>query len=317
LSPKPTPGGRKEGGVPPRACVVCAGAVENARLLLASDVGNRHDVVGRYFQDHPNGHCAVIESRDVGRLQELYGLLYKKRVRYLPRLVLSPAVQAEQRVLSCAAYPVFDFGEGSGIEASRRLYRATRGGRRPQQLRQELGRIVRDAPRLIPVAYRRLVHGRATLARPKAVTLQTHGEQAPNPDSRVTLSGRRDQLGEPLPKVDWRLGEQERRSAEVMVAQVAEQFARLGLGDVRPEPWLATPEWSSQVTDSYHHTGTTRLGTDPRTSVLDPDGQVHGVEGLFVAGSSAFPAAGFVNPTLLIAVLAIRLADRLKQGLAG
>jgi choline dehydrogenase-like flavoprotein len=311
-----TPEG-KRAEVRARACVVCTGAVENARLLLASGVGNRHDVVGRYFQDHPNGHCAVIESRDVGRLQELYGLLYKKRVRYLPRLVLSPAVQAEQRVLSCAAYPVFDFGEGSGIEASRRLYRATRGGRRPQQLRQELGRIVRDAPRLIPVAYRRLVHGRATLARPKAVTLQTHGEQAPNPDSRVTLSDRRDQLGEPLPKVDWRLGEQERRSAEVMVAQVAEQFARLGLGDVRPEPWLATPEWSSQVTDSYHHTGTTRLGTDPRTSVLDPDGQVHGVEGLFVAGSSPFPAAGFVNPTLLIAVLAIRLADRLKQGLAG
>jgi choline dehydrogenase-like flavoprotein len=167
------------------------------------------------------------------------------------------------------------------------------------------------------VAYRRLVHGRATLARPTAVTLQTHGEQAPDPDSRVTLSDRRDQLGEPLPKVDWRLGEQERRSAEVMVAQVAEQFARLGLGDVRPEPWLATGEWSSRVTDSYHHMGTTRLGTDPRTSVLDPDGQVHGVEGLFVAGASAFPAAGFVNPTLLIAVLAIRLADRLKQGLAG
>jgi choline dehydrogenase-like flavoprotein len=298
-----------------RACVVCTGAIENARLLLASDVGNRHDVVGRYFQDHPNGHCALIDSRDVGRLQELYGLLYRKRVRYLPRLVLSPAVQESEQVLSCAAYPVFHFGEGSGIEASRRVYRAARGGRRPHQLRRELGRMVRDAPRLVPVAYRRLVHGRASLVRPSTVTLQTHGEQAPSPDSRVTLSDRRDRLGERLPKVDWRLGEQERRTAEVMVGQVAEQFARLGLGEVRPESWLATPEWGSHVTDSYHHMGTTRLGTDPRTSVLDPDGQVHGVGGLFLTGSSAFPAAGFVNPTLMIAALAIRLGDHLKREL--
>ena len=49
-------------------------------------VGNGHDVVGRYFQDHPNGHVARIEGEGQGmaRLQQLYGLLRRGRVRYLP-----------------------------------------------------------------------------------------------------------------------------------------------------------------------------------------------------------------------------------------
>ena len=68
--------------------------------------------------------------------------------------------------------------------------------------------------------------------------------------------------------------------------------------------------------DAFHHMGTTRLGRDPKTSVVDPDGQVHGVSGLFVAGSSVFPTAGYVNPTLTIVALAIRLADHLAATFA-
>ena len=75
--------------------------------------------------------------------------------------MLTPEAQHAERVLACAAYPVFHFGEKSAIEASRRVYRALRGGRRPEALGRELGLIARGAPRLAPVAYRRSVHRRA------------------------------------------------------------------------------------------------------------------------------------------------------------
>lgn len=311
-----TPEG-KTARVRARACVLCAGGIENSRLLLASrathaaGIGNDHGLVGRFFQDHPNGHTAIIVDGDVARLQELYGLLYRRRIRYLPRLVLGSEVQRSEGVLACAAYPVFHFGEQSGIEAARRLYRSLRARRRPTQLRSELGRMARD-PRLVSVAYRRIARGRSARAHPVLVTLQTHAEQAPNPESRVTLSPRRDRLGVPLPKVDWRLTELDRRTAEVMVRVVAGEFRRLGLGDVRAEPWLAEPGWAQHMDDSFHHVGTTRLGSGPTTSVVDVDGQVHGVSGLFVAGSSVFPTAGHESPTLTIVALAIRLGDHLK-----
>jgi choline dehydrogenase-like flavoprotein len=317
-----TPEGKRV-EVRPRACLLCTGGVENARLLLASrgthaeGLGNRYYLVGRFFQDHPNGYCATIEPANAARLQELYGLLYRRRVRYLPRLVLGDSVQRSAEVLSCAAHPVFDFGETSGIEAARRVYRAVRAGRRPERLARELGRIGRDAVKLVPVGYRRMTEGRSAQSTPARVLLQTHAEQAPDPDSRVTLATRRDRLGVPLPKVDWRLSELDRRTAETMVDTVAEEFHRLGLGEVRRQPWLDGANWRQGLNDSFHHMGTTRLGSDPKTSVLDRDCRVHGVAGLYVAGSSVFPACGYANPTLTIAAMAIRLGDHLKARLGG
>jgi choline dehydrogenase-like flavoprotein len=302
-----------------RACVLCTGAVENARLLLASNgvhaagLGNGHDMVGRFFQDHPNSHCAVVESLDVRQLQDLYGLLYRGRVRYLPRLVLTAARQESEQVLGCAAYPVFHFGEESGMEALRRLSRALRARQAPERPWRDVRLVARESHRGVSATYRRARYGRSPRLPPAFVTLQTHAEQAPNPDSRVTLSRRRDLLGVPLPKVDWRLTSLDRRTAEVMVHTVAEEFRLLGLGEVRPQPWLADQRWAHHASDSFHHMGTTRLGSDPTTGVADPDCQIHGVRGLFVAGASVFPAAGFANPTLTIVALAIRLADHLKS----
>src|SRR6266436_6302928 len=53
-----------------------------------------------------------------------------------------------------------------------------------------------------------------------------------------------------------------------------------------------------------HQTGTCRMGTDPKASVTDENGQVHGVKGLFVCDGSVFPGPSGVNPMLSIMGLA-------------
>ena len=52
---------------------------------------------------------------------------------------------------------------------------------------------------------------------------------------------------------------------------------------------------------------------DPRQGVVDPNCKVHGVDNLFVAGSSVFPTGGASNPTLTLIALALRLGDHLKS----
>ena len=54
------------------------------------------------------------------------------------------------------------------------------------------------------------------------------------------------------------------------------------------------------------------MSNDPSKGVVDAQCQVHGVDGLFVVGSSVFPTAGHANPTQMIVALAIRTADILK-----
>jgi choline dehydrogenase-like flavoprotein len=58
------------------------------------------------------------------------------------------------------------------------------------------------------------------------------------------------------------------------------------------------------------------MSSDPAKGVVNVDCQVHGVEGLYVSGSSVFPTAGHCNPTQMIVAMAIRLADHLKDRLA-
>jgi choline dehydrogenase-like flavoprotein len=69
-----------------------------------------------------------------------------------------------------------------------------------------------------------------------------------------------------------------------------------------------------------HACGSLVCGTDARNSVVDRNGQVHGIEGLFVVDGSVLPRSSRVNPSLTIYAWGLRVADlvtqRLKKGYA-
>ncbi len=75
------------------------------------------------------------------------------------------------------------------------------------------------------------------------------------------------------------------------------------------ERLIVTP--TIEPTES-HILGTTVMGRDPGDSVVDPDCVHHGVRNLVVLGGSVFPTGAPANPTLTIAALALRAADRLS-----
>jgi choline dehydrogenase-like flavoprotein len=67
---------------------------------------------------------------------------------------------------------------------------------------------------------------------------------------------------------------------------------------------------SPGVVATSHQCGTARMGEEAASSVVDPTGRCHGVENLWIADSSVFPASAAVNPALTIAALALRTAER-------
>jgi choline dehydrogenase-like flavoprotein len=116
-------------------------------------------------------------------------------------------------------------------------------------------------------------------------------------------------------ETNWRLGELERRTAARFIGYVAAEFARLGIGRCQIEPWLQNERipMTEALQETYHYIGTTRMSDDPRAGVVDRNCSVHGMDNLYVAGSSVFPTAGQANPTLTIVALALRLADHLRH----
>jgi choline dehydrogenase-like flavoprotein len=76
--------------------------------------------------------------------------------------------------------------------------------------------------------------------------------------------------------------------------------------------WVVGPDSTGPA---YHHMGTTRMGTDPESSVVDPDLRTHDLGNLTIAGSSVFVTGGAMNPTLTIAALSLKAADAIEARL--
>lgn len=123
---------------------------------------------------------------------------------------------------------------------------------------------------------------------------------------------RRDRFGAALPRVHLHYEANDLAMANDMIA-TSEEIIRAAGGRVWRTPGRATPE--NLVIDSNHWVGTVRMGRDPRTSVVNADGQCHDIPNLFVADSSVFPTYPEKNPTLTNVALSWRTADRLAEKL--
>jgi choline dehydrogenase-like flavoprotein len=71
------------------------------------------------------------------------------------------------------------------------------------------------------------------------------------------------------------------------------------------------PPMPTEIVAVGHLMGTTRMAASPALGVVDRDLKVFGTRRTYVCGSSVFPTCGFVNPTLTIGALALRLAHHL------
>ena len=100
----------------------------------------------------------------------------------------------------------------------------------------------------------------------------------------------------------------------------AQRFAEADVGRARLRDWLRAeaivwPDITQDEVGGKHHMGTTRMADDPGRGVVDRDCRVHGLENLYIGGSSVFPTSGQANPTYTIVQLALRLGDHLGRKL--
>ncbi len=271
--------------VKPKLAVVAVGGIETPRLLLASNdvmatgVGNAHDLVGRYFADHPiPGQTATLVLFD-GRIAPYYQLI-------------QPANGTNFR----------------GAFAPTDVFRRDRGV--PGSLATVEGEVQLDGDGLAAVAETAGALG-IDASSMRAFTLGCGMELAPDPDRRVALTSERDALGMPRLSLDMRVSDDDFARYRGTLKELGRQLLAAHTGMIRllhrsRAEWLSAMDWGN------HHMGTTRMHDDPHRGVVDANSKVHGVANLYIAGSAVFPTYGASNPTLNLIALVLRLADHLK-----
>lgn len=324
--------------------VLATGGIENARLLLLSrdqcpaGLGNEHDQVGRYLMNHPKNYRGrILFEKPVRSLPWFFGAMHGGFSGY-GGLRFTEAEQRARGLLNSYVRlePLFPWTGSQGVEALVTLAKRSRWimgrvqaqGRRgtvelrdyaetgddsvfqeEQRLGVLLSHVLRDLPRVTRYAWSRAISRRKPAI--AAARLRNFMEMQPLAENRVLLSEQCDEQGVPLPLVRHRVSELDRRSLIALHAQLAEELHANG---ARLESDLSTAEPWPIDQDASHHMGTTRMGTDPRTSVVDPSLRVHSVPNLYCAGASVFPTSGCANPTYTIVALSVRLARHLAGG---
>lgn len=262
--------------------IIATGAFETARLLLASNgqlpsgIGNAHDLVGRFYTDHPKHHTGTLQPGSLTR-QYAHELQYAPKPRFCICFALDDATQREQKLLEHVLYlkPIYE------------------------KPRDRLWRTLQFRPAC------RDGNGTVAAYRVKFVT-----EQVPHQSSRIKLGTECDALGQRKLEVDWCFTDQDQYSIAKTLQLLTKRFAKVGLGtfDFGDEP----PRLEN-MTDAAHQMGTTRMASRPEEGVVDPNCRVFGTDNLYVASSAVFPTGPSYSPTFTILALARRLGQHLLQ----
>jgi choline dehydrogenase-like flavoprotein len=292
--------------------VLATGGIENARLLLALDqqfpegIGNRADMVGRFFCDHPHFVISDVVLRQPQQEREYFApteeFLFENEI-----LNFGLRLEPEYHPPETGPVDALLRGAACGRDFSERLAEKVLGR---ELANCDLGGVTdwwstRGAPRPEPAAITRIAF-----------------EQALNPDSRVRLGTDRDAFGLRRAALDWHMSERDIHTMRTAAMAYGAHIAEQDIGRLKMRDWLVAepaviPGTDKDEVGGKHHMGTTRMSADPRDGVVNADCRVHGIDNLYIGGSSVFSTPGHSNPTYTLTQLALRLGDHLTGRLAG
>ena len=271
-----------------RTVVLGASCLESTRILLNSrcreyphGLANSSGLLGRYLHDH------IMTGSITGFAPQLYGAKVvnddaKPCGFYIPRFR-----NVETPLKSYVRGYQFSGGAGARMFPG---FSKDLGELFGTSLKREIQRVY-----------------------PAVVSMTGFGEAIPNKDCTATIDPQRvDAWGIPVLKISAFWGDNELRMAQDIAATAEETFRAAGFEVLSVSRELSVPG------RSIHEAGTARMGSDPRTSVLNPFCQAHDVKNLFVVDGSSFISSGNQNVTLTILALCDRacqyLVEHFKKG---
>ena len=301
--------------------LLAAGTLETTRLLLLADrqsnncISRDCDALGRYFNDHLGVNAAAMHPRDHALTNRILNdRIRPHSVRHL-HFELRPEVQREHGVGSAYFEIGAEFPDSSALMKAKEVVQRLKRGRMSSY--QDIRAILEDAPSLFRATQWKLLRKQYYWPPNVGLHVFIRIEQLPQWHNRITLSDQKDALQLPKLRLEWHRTDADERLFRVMVEKI-DRYWKANLSQVcdlqwRPEVLNSEVGMAGMAMDLAHPAGSTRMGTSPFDSVVDPDLRVHRIPNLSVASASVFPSAGSANPTLTVMHLAMRAADAVAR----
>jgi choline dehydrogenase-like flavoprotein len=221
-------------------------------------------------------------------------------------------MQAAEKVGSAFGHISFQSQGETGFDALRLFMKSLQ---RTGRIDVRAGmRVVRDLPYLASAGYWRYAHHQLRWPQPARYELHIVVEQTPRFANRIFLSGELDSYQMPCAAIDWCVEEPEFATLRAFARHFEDYWTRRGLERIGRLEWLPGArggEVSSLSGDVFHPGGTTRIGVNGKEAVVDRDLKTFAISNLWVASTSVFPSGASANPTMMLMLCTLRLADQL------
>ena len=285
---------RRDYAVRARIVVLAASACETARLLLNSKsarfpdgLANSSGTVGRYLTDSTgltvSGHIPKLAD-GVPHNEDGVGGMHLYMPWWLDNAKL-------------------DFPRGYHVEIS--------GGRRGAPSYGILGGIQRFNGR---GGYGKQLKDDYRKYYGSTVSFSGRGEMLPNDQTYCEIDPFAvDTYGIPVLRFHASFTDHEYRQAKHMQETFREIIHDMGGTPLSPMPSRDAWYGLENVGRIIHEVGTTRMGNDPKTSVVDANCQAHDVKNLFIADGGPFVSNADKNVTWTILALSMRTSERIAQ----
>jgi len=314
--------------------VLAAGGIENARLILNHNkkyninLGNHNNNVGSYFMEHP--HCVCAEFFPNKYFMKKYSTLIKKQIfdtnkiedktaRIGWGMTINDEQQAKNKILnSCLTFNINRFLELPSLIS---LLYFIQAKNIPLKKRVLISMLINDLPSILKETINTFItYNTYNKYKLPKLYIYSRSEQSPNYFSKVKLSNEKDSLGMYKVILNWKMSQLDKLSIAKTV-NILGTLLNIKYGIFKPRNWLyesSSDGWISSNDKNFilgigHHMGTTRMSDNENSGVVDINCKMHGLSNLYIAGSSVFPTGGYVNPTLTIVALSLRLSNHLKK----
>ena len=274
--------------------ILACGGIENSRFLLWSKKKNEgllnlNSPIGKYYMHHP--------YHTIGQ-----GLInYKKLVDYFKKKKISnfPIITCNNNIYIEAN----DYFLKKNNITNSGIYVNFKGVNESNNIIKQL--------RCFAPKFAKEIYDSIKTKEVYELKIRTLQEQAPTEINYIKLSKITDPYGIPLVKLFWKRNKSEITSARIIMEEFGEMLINEDIGRLALEEHLYDHKIDFDFISGNHQMGGTRMGKNENDSVVDINLKVHGIENLFITGSSVFRSSGHCHPTFTIVQLSLRLADNI------
>ena len=276
--------------------ILSCGGIENSRLMLWSGEKNKNLInyklpIGKYYMNHPYyliGEGLVIHN--------------KYNSYFINNYILNkPLITCENEIYFSANK---NFLEKNNILNSG-IYLNFKVADNHNSIFKQI--------RCVAPKYFKKIYESIKAKEVYEIKISTLQEQKPEKQNSINLSNNFDPLKIPLSKIYWKRSPSEVKSARLIAEELGKVFIDNEIGRIALNNYLYDGTEEYDVSTGNHQLGGTRMGYNESDSVVDKNLKVHGIENLYINGSSVFRTGGHCHPTYTIVKLSLRLADHLKN----